>query len=409
MGTFNTYTKLLNNSRNWLRKNLVRIHEYKNIHEKKFLIKKVKLSMMQEKEIQDFFRVNYGKKISTSWHRLYQSYTGKYNKEYFPEILFSTELELKLNPLELTSFLGDKNLLPVLFSNIDGLRVPETFISCVRGVYRNGKEEIKSFDDVLEILKNIGHCVIKKTIDTDSGRDVQVCNIVNGIDIKTGQPIIGILKNFGHNYVVQEKIQQHKLLAKLNPTSVNTFRIITYIIDNKVFVCPIALRVGRSNSDKDNMHCGGLAIGVNDDFTLKDVAYSEYGESYYEHPDTKVRFHKYSLPDLNNVETQNLSIINTPNISPTISSTQKMGVGGGNTLKINSIAKQMHARIPWLGVLSYDLTIDEKGYVIVLEVNTIGQGVWFNQMVNGESLFGSNTAKILKMMYASKRKSSSNL
>lgn len=353
-----------------LRKVLVRYSELKNIRRKKNLIAKVSLSDHQKQEIKDFFKQNYGRKIRTDWHRLYQSYTGAYHKDYFPEILLSTELEPKLNPYREAEFLGDKNFLPILFSGIDGLRVPKTYLSSVKGVVRDNNGSVLRTENAVEIIKDLGQCVIKRTVDTSSGRDVQVCDIDNGIDRKTEMPISHILKNFGNDFVVQERIVQHESLSLLNPTSVNTFRVMTYILDGQIFVCPIALRLGRSNSDRDNIHYGGIVIGVNDDGTLKDKAFSEFGNSYKEHPDTKVSFDNYAVPIIEK----------------------------SKSLHISDIAKQMHSRIPWLGILSFDLTIDSSGVVVVLEVNTTGQSAWFCQMVNGMPLFGENTSRILKLI-----------
>lgn len=58
----------------------------------------------------------------------------------------------------------------------------------------------------------------------------------------------------------------------------------------------------------------------------------------------------------------------------------------------------MHANLPYLGILSWDLSLDTEGAVVLIEVNTTGQGAWFCQMVNGESLFGENTGKMLQLI-----------
>lgn len=51
-----------------------------------------------------------------------------------------------------------------------------------------------------------------------------------------------------------------------------------------------------------------------------------------------------------------------------------------------------------MGILSWDLTIDEEGQVVIIEMNSTGQSAWFPQFVNGESLFGENTPQILKLI-----------
>ena len=62
------------------------------------------------------------------------------------------------------------------------------------------------------------------------------------------------------------------------------------------------------------------------------------------------------------------------------------------------MAKKLHSYVPWLGIISWDLTINEQGDITLVEMNTTGQSAWFCQMVNGEPLFGNNTSKMLEMI-----------
>ena len=367
MGLVKGIESFFNRSSVVIRSLLVSYSERKNIHKKIKLIKSVSLTTAQITEINQFFKENYGKKIPLYWHRLYQSYTGSFQKDYFPEVLFSTKLEPYANPYRMAELLGDKNLIPLLFKDVNGVRIPRTYISCTNNLYQNSERHYILQDDVNKILKNIGFCVIKKSIDTSSGRDVQVCNFVAGIDQKTKKGVQEIIKAFGDNFVVQEYIRQNLVLANLNKSSVNTFRVITYILDGKVFTCPLALRMGRSSSDRDNIHYGGLSIGVKEDGSLMSLAFSEYGNKYTEHPDTKVVFKDYVI-------------------------------GENFVKKTMRAAMLLHERIPYLKILSWDLTIDEDGMVTIIEVNTTGQSAWFPQMVTGKSLFGFNTSKILKLI-----------
>lgn len=57
------------------------------------LISTVHWTAEQENEFKQYWKKNYGKEISSAWHKLYQSYTGKFNVRYFPEYLFSSKLE----------------------------------------------------------------------------------------------------------------------------------------------------------------------------------------------------------------------------------------------------------------------------------------------------------------------------
>ena len=83
---------------NRVRRMMIAAGEKSNVKRKAALIAKVTLTDAQKKEIRDFFAKHYGKAMPDSWHRLYQSYTGVYRYNYFPEVLLSTALEPLLNP-----------------------------------------------------------------------------------------------------------------------------------------------------------------------------------------------------------------------------------------------------------------------------------------------------------------------
>lgn len=368
MGFTNKLDKISFVINKFLRAILVGVTERENIRNKRHLINSVLLSDEQTSEIQSFYKRHYGKKISTDWHRLYQSYTGKYCKAYFPEYLLSTELEPLINPYPIAEFLGDKNLLPILFQGLSNIHVPKTYVSRVKGNYQDGEGVFLTIEKVIHSLSNIGKCVIKKSVDTSSGRDVQVCVFKNGVDAITGEGISIIIDSFGSDYIVQEYIYQHDTLSSLCPSSVNTFRVMTYICNGIVNVCPVALRIGRNGADRDNIHYGGIVVGVTNDMHLRKTAFSEYGDSFVKHPDTNMVFEDYK-------------------------------VGGINTENICEVAIKLHQRVPHLGIISWDLTIDNNGKYTIIEMNTTGQSAWFPQMVNGEPLFHNNTEKMLTLIY----------
>jgi len=339
--------------------------EYGNIKRKQALCQKVCLSQDEKAQIDSFFVKHYGEKIPYHWHRLYQSYTGTFCKDYFPEILFSTRLEPLLSKRGDAEFLGDKNLLEVLFCNVPGVRVPKTFGSGTRGMIRGKNKTICSREALAKELSAIGPCVIKKTVDTNSGRDVMLCDFQNGVDSHSEKTVLEILHSFGEDFVVQELVCQSEALAKINSTSVNTFRVISYFCDDALHVCPIALRVGRSGADKDNIHYGGISVGVKPDGALRKAAFSEFGEAFLAHPDSQIVFEEYKIPGAEHLA---------------------------------NAAKQLHACVPWLKMISWDLTIDVNDRITLIEMNTVGQSAWFPQMVNGEPLFGRNTPSMLALI-----------
>lgn len=61
-------------------------------------------------------------------------------------------------------------------------------------------------------------------------------------------------------------------------------------------------------------------------------------------------------------------------------------------------AKRLHGRLPLLKVLSWDMAFNRDLQVIIIEVNTTGQSVWFPQMVTGDSIFGEYTEEMLELI-----------
>lgn len=361
----NIMERMLCGFSSWVRRTMIWFGEIGSIGRKKNLINKVNLTKEQEKEIREFFKKHYGKVVPLKWHRLYQSYTGTFCHNYFPEILFSTKLEPKLNPYREAELLGDKNLLEPLFGSVEGLHIPKTIISCVKGTFRTGTPQVITRETAEKLLRDVGKCVIKKTTETCSGRDVAICNIKDGLDQKNGISVEELLTQFGTNFVVQEFVEQFAPIATLNHSSLNTFRVATYILDGEIYHCSPVLRLGRYGSEKDNIHHGGVGVQISEDGILGDIAYSELGEEYREHPDSHVAFSGYKIPGFQEVLKR---------------------------------AHELHARLPYLGFVSWDFSLDQDGIPVLIEVNTYRQSAGICQRFTGKALFGENTTKILEMI-----------
>lgn len=67
-------------------------------------------------------------------------------------------------------------------------------------------------------------------------------------------------------------------------------------------------------------------------------------------------------------------------------------------LNLSKQRRRLHLNAPQLGIISWDLTVDQNGVFVLIEANTRGQSIWFPQMANGMGAFGKNTAEILKFI-----------
>lgn len=93
-----------------------------------------------------------------------------------------------------------------------------------------------------------------------------------------------------HGWLVQKYIKQHPFMLEINPHTVNTFRVITFV--DAAGECKIhfaVLRLGRKGSAADNWDKGGISVAVDvETGTLgKGVFKPSYGGSWVtHHPDT---------------------------------------------------------------------------------------------------------------------------
>lgn len=358
--------RLLVSARNRYLNKIVVKGELRNIERKKPLWSKVKLTPKEDKSICDYWKQISGCDIDTRWHRLYASYLNcPVNKDFFPEIFYSSKLEKQLNDPKFYSVLSDKSLLTSLFPGDDTYRVPHTLVLNSYGTFVDGNHHVISESEAVELLNNAGTVIIKPTVDSSSGESVIKAEITDGIDASCGLSINGLFNKYHQNFIVQECVCQSEYLSRLCDKSLNTFRVITYICDGRVYHAPLSLRMGTGTAFVDNIHAGGIGIGISEDFKFRKYAFSEMGEKYDTHPYSKIKFEDYDISPLKSIV---------------------------------EVAHRLHGYIPMLKMISWDWSLDENDLPVLIEINIAGQAVWLSQMVNGESFFGENTKYFANML-----------
>lgn len=354
---------------NWIWKMFILIHECKNIFGKRKLFKNVLLNSEQKEQINSFYKKNYGKTIPHWWHRLYMSYTGKFDCQYIPEYIFSTKIELRQNRrIDVLPF-ENKNMLPVIFGEDCFIKQPETLLMRVKGRYFDENRNIISEQTAVEKMTCYegGEFVafVKVTIDTSSGCGVRMLKMNAGIDQIKNEEIQTIFDKMGQNFVVQKCISPHPIFATLYPKAINTLRVVTYMTHDKIKVAPITMRIGQGGSVVDNAHAGGIFIGVSEDGKLLKEAFTEYQKRYTIHPDTGVVFEGYQIPCVP---------------------------------QIRQVAIKLHEQVPMFQFVSWDFTVDKDGEIVLIEANLHSQAVWLAQIAHGRAMFGADTAEMLQMV-----------
>ncbi len=150
----------------------------------------------------------------------------------------------------------------------------------------------KDKPDFLSFIQRHPRFIVKPT-DKSCGYGVKLIDTTG----KSPDEIFRDLLHSGKS-VCEEIILPHPILARLNPTSLNTVRVVTVLEDENVRLFHPFLRVGRYGNIVDNGGAGGILIPV-DPMTgqLSPIGRDENGQYYTEHPDSHVRFRGISLPD----------------------------------------------------------------------------------------------------------------
>ena len=101
-------------------------------------------------------------------------------------------------------------------------------------------------------------------------------------------------------FILQEFVKQHPELDRVNPHSVNTIRIVTFLTrDEEVAFLSAILRTSSSHSPIDNFSSGGIVVGIDlETGRLKKLGFQSpaFGRTSAEHPLTRLSFHNFRIP-----------------------------------------------------------------------------------------------------------------
>lgn len=287
--------------------------------------------------------------IKTYWHNFYSHCNGQFSTGYLPENLFYTVVEPKLNDSQIASVLMDKNLLDKLFPHA---KQPETVIKNINGFFFTDSNEMIPLDAVESVCEKYVTLFIKPTIDSGGGKGVSAFNFTDNYQ-NTGEKEFGqVLKDYGKNFIIQKKVEQHEILSSLNPTSLNTLRIVSHLKNNKVSILSSIVRMGVRGAIIDNSSAGGISCGIKPNGSLKRIGFKMSGEKS-DSTSTGIKFDQIHLPFMS---------------------------------KICDEVQKLHKEVPYFKMVSWDLAVDTKGEVILVEYNIKGQEITFHQLNNGPVL-----------------------
>lgn len=291
-----------------------------------------KLTSAQKKEVQDFYMSMIGKKVPLYCHEYFYSRTGHFTKEYVPNNVYHCELVPKANNHRLQGAFGDKNMCDLLFP---GENIVHTILKNMNGYYYYEGEPV-SEEEAVSLCRNMQDVIIKPSKESQ-GNGVQLITVKEGVTNLEGKSIEQLFRDYSKNFLIQERVKQHKGMAALNPSSVNTIRVLSYRSGMEILIIYSVVRIGRSGSVIDNQCAGGISTTIDKDGRLGKSAFGGYSKDNIESTDTGIKLEGYQLPSYD---------------------------------KAIQMVKRLHLKLPFFNIVGWDVAIQEDGEPVLIEFNT---------------------------------------
>jgi hypothetical protein len=276
------------------------------------------------------------------WHRAYAAVNGHPSVDYVPEDLFYNVFETRLNPRNRREPYKDKNF----FDRMGWDCLPETIFRIINGRLFDKTYEMIDVQTALALARDadLPELVVKPAIDSGSGSRVMF--------LDEAQLASFLSENLTphSDWIVQRPIVQHEVMAALNPSSVNTLRVVTIRAGAEISTISSFAKIGTPGVRVDNVSAGNIAVGIDDSGRLREHGCDFGFRLSTAHPD-----HGYSYAD-----------VTIPSYDSVLDT-----------------CVRLHRHVPDLDLLSWDVAIRDDGVPVVIEVNIRRQDVNITQICNG--------------------------
>lgn len=283
-----------------------------------------------KRELSPYFEER-GFKVSMMFDHYFSTLNGIHSDRYLSMDLYYFYVIPALNRYDFKDAYLDKNIYSILFPDV---KQPVTVFKNMHGHYYHDGQEI-SFDQAVELVKDADFdMMIKPTVETCNGEGVEQ------ITHKDEACLTDLFRQYGFNFIVQQKVKQHPALQQLNPTSLNSMRLYTYRKKDGTyeFLYPYAhIRFGGKGATKDNVSQGGGTCLIHHDGLVDDRVYR------FKSMTVSSLFQETGVKDL---------------FIPAYD-------------KVIETLKRMHQRLPYFDFVGWDVTVLPDGEPLLIEFNLV--------------------------------------
>lgn len=324
----------------------------------------IKRDKAYDKKIKEYYADISGNSfhVDTRWHDFYAEKNGRADVRYIPENLYYGKIEPYFNKKMFAKALDDKCFYEIRLDT-SLCRIPKIYVRNANGIYLDENFRLISREQAVQQCL-CREFAMKYSLDGKGGYKITFSD--GTLD---EQRIGQLFTEYGSDFVVQEVLVQDGALYEINPSSVNTVRIMTMLMEDRVEVLSCVLRMGGIGARVDNYCSGGIICGITPEGRTKREAYDQKGNKYIDYHPNGNRFSDIEIPNIEQAK---------------------------------EMVKKQHMRLPYFRLISWDVVICEKE-IGLIEYNITPQGISVHQLTNGP-IFGDRTDEILKEGFAKKWK-----
>lgn len=338
----------------------IAINHIERFHELK-IKKSMKLCSMkpltkgQEADIKAYFKKHLGREVPTYWHQYLYSRNGLYSEKYIPASVYNSSIIWIFNDYQFCLAYADKGFYDTLFPEVNR---PQTIVKNVNGLFYDDKKQI-SLEEAVDRCSGLNGAIIKPTLFGTWGKGVKLFHTENGFIPEMNMTVNELFTHYNNSFIIQSKLEQHPDIARLNPTSVNTIRVMSYLKGNEVIILYAVIRIGRKGQVVDNETAGGIKADIDlQTGRIKGPAFGNPTEKNMPQTDSGVVLDGYLIPSFS---------------------------------LVLDFVKDLHYRLPYFKIVGWDISVDKDGNPVMIEWNRQAE---LSQVAHGPA-FGEYTEEIL--------------
>lgn len=310
----------------------------------------------KQQEALNSFWGTYLPDYNSLYHQFYYNACGYFDIQFIPDDVYASFIDGYFNNRTIEAGFSDKNYFDLILS---GFRMPKTYVHVINGSTLGASYQQLTENECVELLYSVGDFIVKPSVASYGGSNVRRFLHSTKAEIKS------IFSGECQNIIIQEYINQSSVTESLHKASLNSIRIMTLMLNNKVETLSPILKMGINDSIVDNASSGGIFCGIKNG-VLDAVAYDATGHKYYSHPN-------------------GCSFAGT--VIPSIESVKKL-------------VKDAALRFPHFRLIGWDVALNYNDEPVIIEANLAMSSIDMIQLCCGP-LFGDHTKAVLDEVFSS--------